>query len=234
MLASLTTLFIRVWEKAFFLIALLACLTLCSLAMHYFTAAPEEQDAVGHQPTAVSILPWQDRSFFSVTVPEVTAANPFAHTLINLSAPPEPPKPAEPEKPKEEKLAETPPTAETPKTEPEQPAAAAQPAEPEKPAENPEPAKAEEPPPPPPKPDIVFTIAYRGFYVDVRGESLAMLIVTDPEKKENRLVCKKGTVICDKVTFQGADDKQATFTDADGNATSVNWNDKHTFTFKPE
>ena len=75
MLASLTTLFVRVWEKALFLIALLACLTLCSLATHYFTAAPEEEDAVGHRPAAVSILPWQDRSYFSVSVPEATAAN---------------------------------------------------------------------------------------------------------------------------------------------------------------
>ena len=82
MLASLTTLFVRVWEKALFLIALLACLTLCSLATHYFTAAPEEEDAVGHRPAAVSILPWQDRSYFSVSVPEATAANPFAHTLV--------------------------------------------------------------------------------------------------------------------------------------------------------
>ena len=93
MLASLTTLFVRVWEKALFLIALLACLTLCSLATHYFTAAPEEEDAVGHRPAAVSILPWQDRSYFSVSVPEATAANPFAHTLVNMTAPPEPPKP---------------------------------------------------------------------------------------------------------------------------------------------
>ena len=233
MLASLTTLFVRVWEKALFLLALLACLTLCSLATHYFTATPEEENAVGHRPSAVSILPWKDRSFFSVSVPEATAANPFAHTLVNMAAPPEPPKKETVDKPKTEKPAETPPAVEKPKTEPEK-AAAAQPAEPEKPAETAKPAKPAEPPPPPPKPDIVFTIAYRGFYIDVRGESLAMLIVTDPAKKENRLVCKKGTVICDKVTFQGADDKQATFTDADGNATSVNWNDKHTFTFKPE
>ena len=226
MLASLTTLFVRVWEKALFLIALLACLTLCSLATHYFTAAPEEEDAVGHRPAAVSILP-------NVSVPEATAANPFAHTLVNMVAPPEPPKKETAEKPKTEKPAETPPAAEKPKTEPEK-AAAAQPAEPEKPAETAEPAKPAEPPPPPPKPDIVFTIAYRGYYVDVRGESLAMLIVTDPAKKENRIVCKKGTEICGKVTFQSADDKQAIFTDADGNATSVNWNNKHTFTFKQE
>ena len=50
MFASLTTFFIRCWEKALFLIALLACLTLCTLATHYFTAAPEEQDEIGHQP----------------------------------------------------------------------------------------------------------------------------------------------------------------------------------------
>ena len=234
MLASLTTLFIRVWEKALFLIALLACLTLCTLATHYFTAAPEDQDAVGHQPAAVSILPWQNRSFFSVSVPEATAANPFAHTLVNLSPPPEPPKTPEPVKPKEEKTTEAPPKTETPKTTPEQPATTPQPAEPEKPAEKTEPAKPAEPPPPPPKPDIVFTICYRGFYIDVRGESLALLLVTDPEKKENRIVCKKGTVICDKVTFQSADDKQATFTDAEGNATSIDWNATHTFTFKQE
>ena len=233
MLASLTTLFVRVWEKALFLLALLACLTLCSLATHYFTATPEEENAVGHRPSAVSILPWKDRSFFSVSVPEATAANPFAHTLVNMAAPPEPPKKETAEKPKTEKPAETPPAAEKPKTEPEK-AAAAQPAEPEKPAETAKPAKPAEPPPPPPKPDIVFTIAYRGYYVDVRGESLAMLIVTDPAKKENRIVCKKGTEICGKVTFQSADDKQAIFTDAAGNATSVNWNSKHTFTFKQE
>lgn len=231
MLASLTTLFVRVWEKALFLIALLACLTLCSLATHYFTAAPEEEDAVGHRPAAVSILPWQDRSYFSVSVPEATAANPFAHTLVNMTAPPEPPKQEKTEPPKKEEPPK--PAEQTAKTEPAEPAAA-QPAEPEKPAETSEPAKPAEPPPPPPKPDIVFTIAYRGYYVDVRGESLAMLIVTDPAKKENRIVCKKGTEICGKVTFQSADDKQAIFTDADGNATSVNWNNKHTFTFKQE
>ena len=44
MLTILNTFFIRCWEKALFLLALLACLTLCSLATHYFTAAPEEQD----------------------------------------------------------------------------------------------------------------------------------------------------------------------------------------------
>ncbi len=231
MLASLTTLFIRVWEKALFLIALLACLTLCSLATHYFTAAPEEQDEVGHQPTAISILPWQDRSFFSIAVPEATAANPFAHTLINTVSPPEPPKPETKEPPKKEEPPK--PAEQTAKTEPPK-ADAAQPPAQETPPQKPEPPKKEEPPPPPKKPDIVFTIAYRGFYIDVRGESLAMLIVTDSAKKENRLVCKKGTVICDKITFQSADDKQATFTDADGNATSVNWNDKHTFTFKQE
>ncbi|MBR4902434.1 MAG: hypothetical protein IKZ46_15960 [Victivallales bacterium] len=231
MLASLTTLFIRVWEKALFLIALLACLTLCSLATHYFTAAPEEQDEIGHQPVAVSILPWQDRSFFSISVPEVTTANPFAHTLVNLTAPPEPPKPETKEPPKKEEPPK--PAEQTAKTEPPKPDAAQPPAQ-ETPPQKPEPPKKEEPPPPPKKPDIVFTIAYRGFYIDVRGESLAMLIVTDSAKKEKRLVCKKGTVICDKVTFQSADDKQATFTDADGNSTSINWNNKHTFTFKQE
>ena len=233
MLTILNTFFIRCWEKALFLLALLACLTLCSLATHYFTASPEEQDAVGHRPSAVNILSWKDRPFFSLAVPEATAANPFAHTLANQTQPPAPPQPPAAEPPKEEKGAEAPPAEETVKTEPAEPAAA-QPAEPEKPAENKEPEQPAEPPPPPPKPDIVFTICYRGFYIDVRGESLALLLVTDPEKKENRIVCKKGTVICDKVTFQSADDKQATFTDAEGNATSIDWNATHTFTFKQE
>ena len=145
MLASLTTLFVRVWEKALFLIALLACLTLCSLATHYFTAAPEEEDAVGHRPAAVSILPWQDRSYFSVSVPEATAANPFAHTLVNMTAPPEPPKQEKTEPPKKEEPPK--PAEQTAKTEPAEPAAA-QPAEPEKTAETAEPAKPAEPPPP--------------------------------------------------------------------------------------
>ena len=56
MLASLTTLFVRVWEKALFLLALLACLTLCSLATHYFTATQEEENAVGHLLTFGEIV----------------------------------------------------------------------------------------------------------------------------------------------------------------------------------
>jgi len=233
MVAFLNTIFIRGWEKALFLIALLICLTLCSLATHYFTAEPEEQDSVGHRPVAVSILPWQNRQFFSLSVPEATVANPFAHTLASLLPPPEPPKPAAAEQPKQEKPAEKTASAEKEKTEAAQVAATQPPAQ-EKPAEKKEPEKPAEPPPPPPKPDIVFTICYRGFYVDVRGESLAMLLVTNPDKKESRLFCKKGTVICEKVTFQNADDSKATFTDADGNATTIDWNGKHTFTFKQE
>ena len=232
MLTLLNTFLIRCGEKALFLLALLACLLLCSLATHYFTASPQEQDAVGHRPIAVNILSWKERPFFSLAVPEATAANPFAHTLTSLLQPPAQPQPPAAEQPKKEE--EPPkPAEQTAKTEPAEPAAA-QPAEPEKPAENKEPEKPAEPPPPPPKPDIVFTIAYRGFYIDVRGESIALLLVTDPEKKENRIVCKKGTEICGKVTFQSADDTQAIFTDAAGNATPINWNNKHTFTFKQE
>ena len=231
MLTLLNTFFIRCWEKALFLLALLACLTLCSLAMHYFTASPEEQDAIGHQPVAVNILPWKDRPFFSLSVPEATAANPFAHTLTSQLKPPEPPKPEKTEPPKKEEPPK--PAEQTAKTETPQPETPQPPTQETAPQKT-EPPKKEEPPPPPKKPDIVFTICYRGFYIDVRGESLALLLVTDTEKKENRLVCKKGTEICGKVTFQSADDKQATFTDADGNATSIDWNGKHTFTFKQE
>ena len=231
MLTLLNTFFIRCWEKALFLLALLACLTLCSLAMHYFTASPEEQDAIGHRPIAVNILSWRERSFFNLSVPEATAANPFAHTLTSQLKPPEPPKPEKKEPPKKEEPPK--PAEQTAKTEPAKPAAA-QPAEQQKPAEKKEPEKPAEPPPPPPKPDIVFTICYRGFYIDVRGESIALLLVTDPAKKENRIFCKKGTEICGKVKFQSADDKQATFTDANGNTTSITWNGKHTFTFKQE
>ena len=231
MFASLTTFFLRCWEKALFLIALLCCLFLCTLATHYFTYTPEEQESVGHRPVAVSILPWKDLSFFNQSVPQATAANPFAHTLVNQIAPPPPPKPETKEPPKKEeppKPTEQTAKTESPKENPPQPPAK------ETPAEKKESPKKEEPPPPPKKPDIVFTIAYRGFYVDVRGESLAMLIVTDPAKKENRLFCKKGAVICDKVTLQSADETKAVFADAAGNATSINWNGKQTFTFKQE
>ena len=232
MFASLTTIFIRGWEKALFLIALLCCLFLCTLATHYFTYEPEEQESVGHSPVAISILPWRDQSFFNLSVPKATAANPFAHTLVNQIAPPQPPKQEKPEPPKKEqpttaKTPQEPAKAEAPKKE--TPVAAQAQKTETKATEKPS-----EPPPPPPKPDIVFTIAYRGYYVDVRGESLAMLIVTDPAKKESRLFCKKGTEICGKVTLQSADETKAVFADAAGNATSVNWNNKHTFTFKQE
>ncbi|MCR4576030.1 MAG: hypothetical protein K5787_19910 [Lentisphaeria bacterium] len=227
MLSTFISILIRGWEKVILLIAFVLCLFLCTLAARYFSDTEENLYSTGHKPTATPFFPWQDRSFFHPSIPEASKANPFAHTIVNRLKPPEPPKPATPEPPKKEQP-ETTAKSEQPQQNPQ--ATAKQP----KQQETTKPAEPPKPPPPPPKPDIVFTICYRGFYVDVRGETLAMLIVTNPDKKESRLICKKGMEICGKVTFQQADDSKATFTDAQGNATDIAWNAKHTFTFKQE
>ena len=227
MFSTFLSILVRCWEKALLLVAFFICLCLCTLAAHYFTYTEENLNSTGRQPVAVPFLPWRNRSFFHPSIPDSAKANPFAHTFISRLKPPEPPKPAITAPPKKEQT-ETTTKQEQPQPNPQataappQPQAAAAPAEPPKPPE------------PPPKPDIVFTVCYRGFYVDVRGETLAMLIITTPDKKENRLVCKKGMDICGKLTFQQADDAKATFTDAQGNATDIAWNAKHTFTFKQE
>ncbi len=86
----------------------------------------------------------------------------------------------------------------------------------------------------PTQPDVVFSVCYRGFYVDVRGEALAMLVVTEPNQPEKRFFSKTGAVIGGKLTLLQANDQAAMFQDPDGNPTSVNWNETRTFRFQTQ
>ncbi len=180
---------------------------LCSVL--FMLEAPPELEIKGKKPVALRIFPWNSLSgnFYTPAVPEAGKVNPFQYVLVNHTKPA--PKPVEPPKKEEPKVKET------PKTEVVKPEVVAPPA----------------PPKPPKKPDIVITITFKGIYVDLRGDAVALIsIAQNGTAKEETLMCKAGTMLLDKIRLEKVGEDSVTFSTKAGQV-QINWMKSHQFRF---
>ena len=200
------------WEKVLCIVIVLLCILFCILGGMFYAEVPEERILTGRRPAAVRLLPWDalPEEFLYPQIPLATEANPFAQSLVNHLVP-EKKTEAAPEQPKEEPKKEV-------------PVVVTQTAPP------PEPPKKEEPPP---KPDVVITLTYKGFYVDLAGDAVAFVSASSTEDNSNvNLTCKAGTLIFDRVSLESISEESATFKAVDGTKTVVPWNASGKITFK--
>ena len=200
------------WEKVLCGIMVLVCVLFCAIGAMFFNDLPETQSAIGKRPTADRLLPWDalTDSFFSIRIPAPAEANPFAQNLVNHL---EPTPVAAPEPPKQEEPKQEPAAVEQPKQE--------------------EPPKEEPPKEDPPKPDIVITITYRGFYVDITGAPVAFITAASSENNASQnMTCKIGTKILDRITLEGISEDSASFKADEGDAVKIPWNASEKFSFK--
>ena len=204
------------WEKVLFAIMLLLCIVFCTIGAMFYTELPESRMPEGHRPTATRLLPWDllSEKFFTPPIPAHSNANPFAQKLVNhLTPKPEPPKP-EPPKPE-------PPKPEPPKPEPPKPVVQNI----ETPKE-PQIAVAA-------KPDIIISVTYKGFYIDLAGDPIAFVSIENSmDNSQNRITGKKGTIIADKITLEEISENSASFKTENGETITIPWNATHKFSFK--
>ncbi len=192
---------------AFAVMAVLCMLCiLCSVLL--MLEAPPELEIKGKKPVSLRIFPWDSLSgnFYTPAVPEAGKVNPFHYVLVNRDKP----VPKKVEKPiKEEKK-----VTEKAKAEIAKPTAPVQP-----------------PPPPPKKPDAVITITFKGIYVDLRGDAVALISIKQGEAaKEETLMCKAGTVLMDRIRLEKVGEDSATFSTKSGQV-QINWMKSHQFRF---
>lgn len=184
---------------------------LCILCFVLFMLeAPSAPEIKGKKPIALRIFPWDSLSgnFFTPAVPEAGKVNPFQYVLVNRDKPV--PKTVEPPKKEEPKVKET------SKAEAVTPVVVVQPPP---------------PPPPPKKPDIVITLTNKGIYVDLRGDSVALVSIKQGEAgKEETLMCKAGTVLMDKIRLEKVVEDSAVFSTKSGQV-KIDWMKSHQFRF---
>ncbi len=200
------------WERFLFVLMLLLCIAFCIIGAMFYTDVPEYRTPAGQRPTADALLPWDllSEKFYHPAIPAPSNANPFAQKLVNHLKPE--PKPA---------VKIQPPPPEPPKEEP--PAVVVQDAPPPQAQQKPE----------PPKPDIVISVTYKGFYVDHAGDSFAFIsIVNSIDKSQKQIRCKKGSIVADKITIDGISEENATLKTESGETVTIPWNTTHDFTFK--
>lgn len=200
------------WEKVLFVLMLLLCVVFCILGVMFFMELPEARTPAGQRPTADMLLPWNLLSdkFYHPPIPAHSNANPFAQKLVNHLKPA--PKPV---------VVPQPPKQETPKQETQ--AVVAQVTTPPQ-----EPPKQE-----PAKPDIILSVTYKGFYVDIAGDSVAFISVANSQdNSQNRIHCKKGSLIADRISLDGISEESATFKTDTGETVTIPWNATHKFSFR--
>ena len=198
------------WEKVLFGLALLLCIVFCILGAMFFTDIPESRMPAGDRPTATRILPWDILSdkFFHPPIPSSANANPFAQKLVNHLTPKPVPQPSV-----------TPPPA-TPKTE------LPQTAQEEDTHQKPQIAAV-------PKPDIIISVTYKGFYVDLAGAPIAFISVSNSkDNSQNRITCKKGALVAEKIMLEEMSEHSASFKTDGGETVVIPWNETHKFSFK--
>ncbi|MBQ7651498.1 MAG: hypothetical protein IJS15_11100, partial [Victivallales bacterium] len=193
------------WEKVFFVLSLLLCIVFCIIGAMFFTELPEARMPAGNRPTATRLLPWDLLSdkFFHPPIPPATNANPFVQRLVNhLKPKPAPQPPVTPQ-----------PAPEPPKPEP--PKAAVQ--ESDTPPKAPIEVAA--------KPDIIISVTYKGFFIDLAGDPVAFISVANSQdNSHNRIICKKGTPVTDKITLEAISENSASFKTDDGETVTIPWN----------
>ena len=197
----------RCWERMAFAVMAVLCILciLCSVLL--MLEAPPELEIKGKKPVALRIFPWDSLSgnFFTPAVPDAGKVNPFQYVLVNRDKPV--PKPVLPPKKEEPKVKET------PKLEASKPEVVAP------------------VPPPPKKPDIVIILTYKGIYVDLRGDSVALVSIKQGESaKEETLMCKAGTVLMDRIRLEKVVEDSATFSTKSGQV-QIDWMKSHQFRF---
>ncbi|MBO4511389.1 MAG: hypothetical protein J5746_01365 [Victivallales bacterium] len=197
----------RCWERMACAVMTLLCI-LCILCFVLFMLeAPSAPEIKGKKPMALRIFPWDSLSgnFFTPAVPDAGKVNPFQYVLVNRDKPvPKPVAPPEKEEPK---------VKEMPKAEAVKPIVVAPPH------------------PPPKKPDIVFTLTYKGIYVDLRGDSVALVSIRQGgAAKEETLMCKTGTVLMDRIRLEKVVEDSATFSTKSGQV-RIDWMKSHQFRF---
>jgi len=197
------------WERV--LCAIMAVLFIvCVLtSVLFLLKKPQVPEIKGRKPVSLRIFPWDSLSgnFFTPSVPGADKANPFHYVLVNHLKPA--PKPIEPVKPVQKK-----PVVES------------------KVETQVRPPEKKEPPPPPRKPDLLISVTYKGFYVDVRGDIVALVAVAEGDgKKEETLMCKIGNVLCDRIRLDNVADESATFS-SNGTSVIIKWMQRHQFRFE--
>ena len=200
----------RCWERMACAVMTMLCI-LCILCFVLFMLeAPSAPEIKGKKPMALRIFPWDSLSgnFFTPAVPEAGKVNPFQYVLVNRDKPA--PKPVEPPKKEEPKVKEM------PKVEVVKPVVVAPPPP---------------PPPPPKKPDIVITLTYKGIYVNLHGDLVALVSIKQGETaKEETLMCKAGTVLMDRIRLEKVVEDRATFSTKSGQV-HIDWMKSHQFRF---
>ena len=199
------------WEKVLFILALILCIAFCVVGAMFFTELPESRMPAGDRPTATRLLPWDLLSdkFFHPPIPTSSNANPFAQKLVNHLKP----KPVT-----QTAVTPQPPIQESPKPEPDK---------------TPEPDTKTPQTAPPPKPDIVISVTYRGFYVDLAGDHVAFISINNSQdNSQTRINCKKGTLLADKITLEEISENSASFKTDNGENVTIPWNATHNFSFK--
>ena len=170
----------RCWERMAFAMMAVLCMLCMLCSVLFMLETPPELEIKGKKPVALRIFPWDSLSgnFYTPAVPEAGKVNPFHYVLVNRNKPV--PKKVEQPKKEEKKVQET------AKAEIAKPVVPVQP-----------------PPKPPKKPDIVITITFKGIYVDLRGDAVALIsIMQNSTAKEETLMCKAGTVLLDKIRLE--------------------------------
>ena len=192
---------------AFAIMAVLCMLCiLCSVL--FMLEAPPELEIKGKKPMALRIFPWDSLSgnFYTPAVPEAGKVNPFQYVLVNRI---KPVLKMEEQAKKEEKNDQE-------KTEIE----IANPATPVQPPSNPQ-----------EKLDVMITITFKGIYVNLRGDVVALIsIVQNSTDKEETLMCKAGTVLLDKIRLEKVGEDSATFSTKTGQV-QIDWMKSHQFCF---
>ena len=200
----------KCWERMLCAVMAILCMVCILTSVLFMLKKPQMPEIKGREPVSLRIFPWNSLSgnFFTPSVPDADKANPFQYVLVNRLKPA--PKPIPPVEPVRQK-----PVAE-PKAETQVSAA----------------EKKEPPPPPPRKPDLLISLTYKGFYVDVRGDVVALVSVSEGgDRKEETLMCKIGTVLCDRIKLENVADESATFS-SNGTSVIIKWMQRHQFRFE--
>lgn len=197
----------RCWERMAFAIMAVLCILCVLCSVLFLLDVPAEAETKGKKPVAMRIFPWDSLSgnFFAPAVPEAGKVNPFRYVLVNHDKP----VPKKVEKPRRE-----------------------EPKEQEKAVSEPVKTVVEvTPPSPPKKPDIVITITFKGIYVDLHGDPVALVsIAQSSPKKEETLMCKAGTLLGEGIRLEKVGEDSATFSTKSGQV-QIDWMKSHQFRF---
>ncbi len=213
----------RYWERTLLGVALILCMALCLPAI----LSVAEDVASDKSPVELAPPPrffsWsrQPAALYSGGIPKAEEANPFGKALKSLQAP-------EPAEKSEEKKEEP---AEKPEEKKEEPPAEKPEEKEEPPAEKPE-EKKEEPPAEKPEEKVEtrkVTVFFRGFYIDLSGDYLGLLRITEGDKTVTSRI-RKGEVFAGGLTLKELS-AESISVEASGQpkAVLIPWNEERTF-----